>query len=78
MSNEEKEHRCKSCGKLLIDEKLFCRRCVLEGRNKAGKITGFIGGIVMAATSAAAMIGNVNSNNNDLIGTDDEEVNDDD
>ncbi len=35
MSNEEKKRRCKSCGKLLLDEKLpWCRRCRLEGRNK--------------------------------------------
>lgn len=45
MSNAWKERRCKSCGKLLLDETLpFCRRCVLEGRNKVGKIGGIVGG----------------------------------
>lgn len=61
MSNKEKERRCKSCGKLLLDEKLpFCRRCVLEGRNKAGRV----GGIVVVATvlSAKAYM-NSNSDN---------------
>ena len=64
MSNEEKERRCKSCGKLLVDEKLFCRRCVLEGRNTAGKITGAIGGAVMSVLSVAALVNN-NSNDTD-------------
>lgn len=76
MSNEEKVRRCKSCSKLLIDEKLFCRRCILEGRNKAGKIGGFIGGIAMAATSAAALLGNANSGNDDLIGMSDDDEDD--
>ena len=46
MNYDEKEHRCKACGKLLLDEKVpFCRRCVLKGRNKA--CTG--GGITISA-----------------------------
>ena len=76
LKHEEKVRRCKSCSKLLIDEKLFCRRCVLEGRNKAGKIGGFIGGIAMAATSAAALLGNANSGNDDLIGMSDDDEDD--
>lgn len=43
MSNKEKDRRCKSCHKRLIDEKLFCRRCVLEGRNKVSQVGGIIG-----------------------------------
>ena len=36
MSNsEKKERRCLSCKKLLLDEKLYCRRCLLEKRNRA-------------------------------------------
>ena len=43
MSNEEKDRRCKVCGKLLIDEKLpFCRRCVLEGRDKTVQVGGMV------------------------------------
>lgn len=43
MSNEKKERRCKSCGKLLLDEKLpFCRRCVLEGRDTVGMVGGVL------------------------------------
>lgn len=38
MSNsEKKERRCSSCKKLLLDEKLpYCRRCLLEKRNRIG------------------------------------------
>ena len=50
MSNEKKERRCKSCGKLLIDEKLpFCSRCVLEGRDTVGKVGGIV--VVLAITA---------------------------
>ncbi len=66
MSNEEKEHRCKSCGKLLLDEKIpFCRRCVLEGRNKVGQVGGIVGGLVMTALSAVAFINSNSDGNND-------------
>ena len=66
MSNEEKEHRCKSCGKLLLDEKIpFCRRCVLEGRNKVGQVGGIIGGLAMTALSAVAFINSNSDGNND-------------
>lgn len=59
MSNEDKERRCKSCGKLLIDEKLpFCRRCVLEGRNKAGQVGGSVVGAATTVLSAVALINN--------------------
>ena len=62
MSNEEKERRCKSCGKLLLDEKLpFCRRCVLEGKNKIVQV----GGIVVGA---AITVGTVNSLSQILFG----------
>ena len=64
MSNEEKEHRCKSCGKLLVDEKLFCRRCVLEGRNVVGQIGGIVGGLAVSSLSAVTLIIN-NSNDTD-------------
>lgn len=66
MSNEEKERRCKSCGKLLIDEKVpFCRRCVLEGRNKAGQFGGIIVGATTTALSVFAMIKNNSNGGND-------------
>ena len=64
MSNEEKERRCKSCGKLLLDEKLpFCRRCVLEGRNKVGQVGGIV---AMTAFFAKALVNN-NSDSDDNI-----------
>ena len=55
MSNEEKERRCKTCGKLLIDERLpFCRRCVLEGRDKSAQVGGMVAGVATAFFSAKA------------------------
>ena len=64
MSNEEKEQRCKSCGKLLLDEKLpFCRRCVLEGRNKILPVGGSFGAIM--ATLGVIRLVNNNSDRND-------------
>ena len=66
MSNKEKERRCKFCGKLLIDEKLpFCRRCVLEGRNKAGQIGGVLVGTVTTVLSAVALANNNSDGGND-------------
>ncbi len=65
MSKEEKERRCKSCGKLLLDEKVpFCRRCILEGRNKAVKVGGLISGLAITAGNGIALINN-NSDSND-------------
>lgn len=70
MNNKEEERRCKSCGKLLLDEKMpFCRRCLLEGRDKVGKIGGIIGGVAMTVLSAASLIANNTSdsvNDNDI------------
>lgn len=59
MSNEKKERRCKSCGKLLLDEKLpFCRRCVLEGRNTVGKFGGTVGVFAITALKVVALVNN--------------------
>ena len=59
MSSENTERRCKSCNKLLLDEKLpFCPRCMLEGRNKAVQIGGIIGGLGTTIASGLAMINN--------------------
>ena len=55
MNEIEKVRRCKSCGKLLIDEKTFCRRCKLEMRNTGGKVGGMISGLVIAALSANSL-----------------------
>lgn len=56
MNKEDKVRRCKFCGKLLLDRKTpFCRRCTLEGRNKATQIGGIIGGVVTAVVSANAL-----------------------
>ena len=66
MSKEEKERRCKSCGKLLLDEKLpFCRRCVLEGRNKVVQVGEIGGGIGMTVLSVVALVNNNSDGNND-------------
>lgn len=64
MSDENKERRCKSCGKLLLDERIpFCRRCFLEGRNKVGKVGGFIGGATITILRATTLINNSTDNN---------------
>lgn len=55
MNEIEKERRCKSCGKLLIDEKTFCRRCKLKMRNTGGKAGGIISGLFVAALSANSL-----------------------
>ena len=55
MSNEEKDRRCKICGKLLIDEKFpFCRRCVLEGRDKTVQVGGMVAGAATILISGKA------------------------
>lgn len=64
MSEENKERRCKLCGKLLLDERIpFCRRCFLEGRNKVGKVGSAVGGTVMAILGVAALSNNKTDNN---------------
>lgn len=55
MSEDKKARRCKTCGKILVDEKLFCRRCVLEGRNTVGKIGGIALGTATTLLSASAL-----------------------
>ena len=57
MSSENTERRCKSCNKLLLDEKLpFCPRCMLEGRNKAVQIGEIIVGLCTAKDTGLAII----------------------
>lgn len=74
MSNEEKERRCKSCGKLLLDEKLpFCRRCVLEKLNKAGKVGGITFGGVVSLLGVSALIKNNFDGGNDSLEDDETE-----
>lgn len=59
------DRRCKSCHKLLLDEKLpFCRRCMLEGRNKAGQVGGVVGGL-MTIFSAIALVNNSDHHSSD-------------
>ncbi len=65
MSNKKKERRCKSCGKLLLDEKLFCRRCVLEGRNKVGQV-GIVSGLALTVFRLFTLINNNSDGNNDM------------
>lgn len=54
MNEIEKVRRCKSCGKLLIDEKTFCRRCKLKMRNMGGKVSG-IGSLIVAVLYANSL-----------------------
>ena len=66
METETTERRCKSCHKLLLDEKLpFCRRCVLEGRNKASQVGGIVGGTLLTVFSAIALANNSDHHSND-------------
>ena len=74
MSNEEKERRCKSCGKLLLDEKLsLCRRCFLERRNKVGQIGGTAAGVAAAFFGAITFIKNNSDGGNDSLESDESE-----
>ena len=67
MNNKEKERRCKACGKLLLDEKIpFCRRCVLDGRNKVTKVGGIVGGIAISAISAVSLKNNMSDGHNQV------------
>lgn len=72
MSNENTDRRCKSCNKLLLDEKLpFCPRCMLEGRNKVGKTIGIIASLGTAGLGIRSLIKDNDSNVN--ADSDDEE-----
>lgn len=71
MSKSETERRCKTCGKRLLDEKLpFCKRCILEGRNKAGQIGGILTGAVLTVFSAKQFL---DSNSSDDMDNSDEQ-----
>ena len=60
MNNEGKERRCKKCKKLLIDEKtLFCKRCLLESKNKVLQMAA----IGTAIVTSAIVIKNVSEDN---------------
>ncbi len=66
MSSEVAAKRCKSCGKLLLDEKIpFCRRCLLEGRNKAVNVGEIIGGVGLFVTGVISTINNNNTDSDD-------------
>lgn len=68
MSNKEKERRCKSCRKLLLDERIpFCRRCILEGRNKVGPVGSIVSGL--ATLSVITLLNNNFSDTNDTDDT---------
>lgn len=59
MSKNEKERRCKSCGKLLLDEKFpYCRRCELEARNKVGQAGSIVGSFAITALGGVAHVKN--------------------
>ena len=63
METEATNRRCKACGKLLLDERLpFCRRCILQGRNIAGRGAETLGSLVLAGFSANALKNNFGHN----------------
>ena len=55
--------KCKTCGKILVDEKIFCRRCNLEGRNKIKKVAAVAGGILGAVLFAKSQVDKHNNEN---------------
>ena len=78
MSKEEKKRRCKSCGKLLLDEKIpLCGRCVLEGRNTVVRAGSIIGSAAIAVV-ASGVLKNNNSDDDDDEKDEDEDDDDDD
>lgn len=57
--NMKKEKKCWFCKKTLLDkEYVFCRRCLLEGRNKVGIIGGALVSVVVGAIGGKALVGN--------------------
>ena len=59
MSNEKKERRCKSCGKLLLDEKLpFCSRCEIEGRDTVVRVGRTVGVVAITGLEVFALVNN--------------------
>ena len=66
MNESAVERRCKSCGKLLLDERLpFCKRCILTGRNRAVQGFGIAAGLFTAYMSAKSMIDSDTDNGSD-------------
>lgn len=64
MDEEIKKRRCKSCKKLLLDEKLpFCKRCTLEGRNKAVQAVGIIIAVASPILTAVVHVNNDSNKN---------------
>lgn len=59
--NDKKIKYCIFCKKKLVDEKIFCRRCVLEGRNKTEKIATLIGSVGLSILTARSLM-NIDSN----------------
>jgi len=61
--SDNKERRCKICGKLLLDEKIpICRRCQLKSRNIARDTVGSVSGLVVAVVFANRLTDNNSSN----------------
>lgn len=59
MSNE-KERRCLTCKKLLLDEKIpICLRCKLQGRNYAGESGAIIGSLAITFLGSKVVIDNI-------------------
>ena len=64
--NVEKERRCLTCKKLLLDEKFpVCLRCRLQGRNGAGNVGKIIGGIALVISGTKAAIKQTKTDNAD-------------
>ena len=73
MSKKDEARRCKVCGKLLLpDDKVpLCRRCILESRNKAGKISVILGSLALAAQNAFSLLANDSEEDDEATEDDD-------
>ncbi len=59
MSGENKDRKCISCDKKLLDEKLpICLRCRLKGRNTTVKVVEVVGTMIVAVGGANAIKNN--------------------
>ncbi len=68
MSKRSDERRCKTCNKLLLDEKLpICQRCSLNGRNYVFNGLKIAGGAFAAVFFAKATVNSVPSETEEKI-----------
>jgi hypothetical protein len=62
--SKNKEKRCITCGKRLLDENLpICLRCRLQSRNTTVKVGEVLAGAAITATALISKNGNGSDNN---------------